>query len=175
VVTTTKDLAGRIRDVPDFPKPGILFKDITTLLKDGESFRAAVDGLLERIGKRDVDCVVGMESRGFIFGAPIAYKLGVGFVPVRKLGKLPADVVSVEYDLEYGSATLEMHKDALRPGAKVLIVDDLLATGGTVAGTIALVKQLKGEIVACAFLIELTALKGRDKLGGYDVVTLLSY
>jgi adenine phosphoribosyltransferase len=175
VVTTTKDLAGRIRDVPDFPKPGILFKDITTLLKDGESFRAAVDGLLERIGKRDVDCVVGMESRGFIFGAPIAYKLGVGFVPVRKLGKLPADVVSVEYDLEYGSATLEMHKDALRPGAKVLIVDDLLATGGTVAGTIALVKQLKGEIVACAFLIELTALKGRDKLGGYDVVTLISY
>ena len=116
-----------------------------------------------------------MESRGFIFGAPIAYKRGVGFVPVRKLGKLPADVVSVEYDLEYGSATLEMHKDALRPGAKVLIVDDLLATGGTVAGTIELVKQLKGEIVACAFLIELTALKGRDKLGGYEVVTLISY
>ena len=175
MAATTKDLAGRIRDIADFPKPGILFKDITTLLKDGESFRAAVDGLLEKIGKREIDCVVGMESRGFIFGAPIAYKLGVGFVPVRKLGKLPADVVSVEYDLEYGSATLEMHKDALKPGAKVLIVDDLLATGGTVAGTIELVKQLKGEIVACAFLIELTALKGRDKLGGYDVVTLISY
>jgi adenine phosphoribosyltransferase len=173
VAVQTKDLASKIRDVPDFPKPGILFKDITTLLKDGESFRAAIDGLLERIGPRTVDAVVGMESRGFIFGAPIAYKLGVGFVPVRKLGKLPADVVSVEYDLEYGSATLEMHRDALRPGAKVLIVDDLLATGGTVAGTIELVKQLKGEIVACAFLIELAALRGRDKLQGYDVVTLV--
>jgi adenine phosphoribosyltransferase len=175
VAKTAQDLASRIRDIPDFPKPGILFKDITTLLKDGKSFQMAVDGLLDKIGKRDVDVVVGMESRGFIFGAPIAYKLGVGFVPVRKLGKLPADVVSVEYDLEYGSATLEMHKDALKPGAKVLIVDDLLATGGTVAGTIELVKQLKGEIVACAFLIELTALHGRDKLGGYDVVTLISY
>ena len=175
MATQTKDLASKIRDIPDFPKPGILFKDITTLLRDGDAFRASVDGLLDKIGKRDVDVVVGMESRGFIFGAPIAYKLGVGFVPVRKLGKLPADVVSVEYDLEYGSATLEMHKDALRPGARVLIVDDLLATGGTVAGTIELVKQLKGEIVACAFLIELTALHGRDKLGGYDVVTLISY
>jgi adenine phosphoribosyltransferase len=173
VPVTTKDLATRIRDIPDVPKPGILFQDITTLLKEGDSFKAAVDGLLERIGKRDVDVVVGMESRGFIFAAPIAYQLGVGFVPVRKLGKLPADVVSVEYDLEYGSATLEMHKDAIKPGAKVLIVDDLLATGGTVAGTIALVKQLKGEVVALAFLIELTALKGRDKLAGYDIVTLI--
>src|SRR5881296_4293539 len=172
---TTKDLASRIRDIPDFPKPGILFKDITTLLKDGASLKAAVDGLDEKIGKRAVDIVVGMESRGFIFGAPIAYNLGVGFVPVRKLGKLPADVVSVEYDLEYGSATLEMHKDAIKPGAKVLIVDDLLATGGTVAGTIELVKQLKGEIVALAFLIELAALRGRDKLQGYEVVTLISY
>ncbi len=175
MATTSQDLAARIRDIPDFPKPGILFKDITTLLKDGKSFQLAIDGLLEKIGKRDIDVVVGMESRGFIFGAPIAYKLGVGFVPVRKLGKLPADVVSVEYDLEYGSATIEMHKDAIAPGAKVLIVDDLLATGGTVAGTIELVKQLKGQIVACAFLIELSALKGRDKLGGYDVVTLISY
>ncbi|HET7699658.1 MAG TPA: adenine phosphoribosyltransferase [Candidatus Limnocylindria bacterium] len=175
MATTLKDLAARIRDVPDFPKPGILFKDITTILKDGDTFRLAIDGLLERIGKRDVDVVVGMESRGFIFGAPIAYQLGVGFVPVRKLGKLPADVVSVEYDLEYGSATLEMHKDAMKPGAKVLVVDDLLATGGTVAGTIELVKQLGGQIVACAFLIELTALHGRDKLDGYDVVTLISY
>ena len=173
MAVTTKDLETRIRDIPDFPKPGILFKDITTLLKDGDSFKAAVDGMMERIGKRQIDVVVGMESRGFIFGAPIAYNLGVGFVPVRKLGKLPADVVSVEYDLEYGSATLEMHKDALRPGAKVLIVDDLLATGGTVAGTIQLVKQLKGEIVALAFLIELVALKGRDKLAGYDIVTLI--
>ncbi len=170
---TSKDLAARIRDIPDFPKPGILFKDITTLLKDGDSFKAAVDGMLERIGKREIDVVVGMESRGFIFGAPIAYKRNVGFVPVRKLGKLPADVVSVEYDLEYGSATLEMHRDSIKPGAKVLIVDDLLATGGTVAGTIELVQQLKGEIVALTFLIELVALKGRDKLAGYDIVTLI--
>ena len=124
---------------------------------------------------KQVAPVVGMESRGFIFAAPIAYKLGVGFVPVRKLGKLPSDVVSVEYDLEYGSATLEMHKDALKPGARVLIVDDLLATGGTVAGTIELVKQLKGEIVGLAFLIELSALKGREKLSGFDIVTLISY
>jgi adenine phosphoribosyltransferase len=175
VPVETADLAGRIRDVPDFPKPGILFKDITTLLKDGAAFRAAIDGLMAKIGTRQIDAVVGMESRGFIFAAPIAYKLGVGFVPVRKLGKLPADVVSIEYDLEYGSATLEMHKDALQPGARVLIVDDLLATGGTVAGTIELVKQLKGEIVACAFLIELAALKGREKLGGYDIVTLIRY
>ena len=167
------DLALKIRDVPDFPKPGILFKDITTLLKDGPAFKAAIDGLLARIGDRKVDAVVGMESRGFIFGAPVAYALGVGFVPVRKLGKLPSDVVSVEYDLEYGSATLEMHRDALAPGAHVLVVDDLLATGGTVAGTIELVKQLKGEIVAVAFLIELTALKGRDRLGGYDIITLI--
>lgn len=171
----TVDLASRIRDVADFPKPGIQFKDITTLLKDGPSFKAAIDGLLAQIGDRQVDAVVGMESRGFIFGAPVAYALGVGFVPVRKLGKLPADVVSVEYDLEYGSATLEMHKDALAPGARVLVVDDLLATGGTVAGTIELVKQLQGEIVALAFLIELTFLKGRERLAGHDIVTLIRY
>jgi adenine phosphoribosyltransferase len=173
VATATKDLASRIRDVPDFPKPGILFKDITTLLKDGDAFKAAIEGLIERIGNRKIDAVVGMESRGFIFAAPIAYKLGIGFVPVRKLGKLPADVVSVEYDLEYGSATLEMHKDAIKPGARVLIVDDLLATGGTVAGTIDLVKQLQGEIVALAFLIELAALKGREKLSGHEIITLI--
>ena len=170
-----KDLGGRIRDIPDFPKPGILFKDITTMLKDGDSFKSAIDGLLAKIGRKPIDVVVGMESRGFIFGAPIAYALGVGFVPVRKLGKLPADVVSVEYDLEYGSATLEMHKDALKPGAKVLIVDDLLATGGTVAGTIELVKQLQGEIVALAFLIELKALHGRDRLEGYEIATLIEF
>ncbi|HEV8534807.1 MAG TPA: adenine phosphoribosyltransferase [Candidatus Limnocylindria bacterium] len=173
MATATKDLASRIRDVPDFPKPGILFKDITTLLKDGDAFKAAIEGLIERIGNRKIDAVVGMESRGFIFAAPIAYKLGIGFVPVRKLGKLPADVVSVEYDLEYGSATLEMHKDAIKPGARVLIVDDLLATGGTVAGTIDLVKQLQGEIVALAFLIELAALKGREKLSGHEIITLI--
>ena len=171
----TVELASKIRDVPDFPKPGILFKDITTLLKDGAAFKAAIDGLLEKIAGRQIDAVVGMESRGFIFAAPIAYKLGVGFVPVRKLGKLPADVVSVEYELEYGSATLEMHRDAIAPGAKVLIVDDLLATGGTVAGTIELVKQLQGEVVALAFLVELSFLKGRERLRNYDIITLIRY
>jgi adenine phosphoribosyltransferase len=170
-----QELGARIRDIPDFPKPGILFKDITTMLKDGDSFKSAVDGLLAKVKGKSIDVVVGMESRGFIFGAPIAYSLGVGFVPVRKLGKLPADVVSVEYDLEYGSATLEMHKDAMKPGARVLIVDDLLATGGTVAGTIELVKQLNGEIVALAFLIELKALHGRDRLEGYDIATLIEF
>ena len=170
-----KDLGARIRDIPDFPKPGILFYDITTLLKDAAAYKEAIDLMLEPYTGEPIDVVVGMESRGFIFAAPIAYKLRVGFVPVRKLGKLPADVVSVEYDLEYGSATLEMHKDAIKPGARVLIVDDLLATGGTVAGTIELVKQLKGEIVGLAFLIELAALKGRDKLAGYDIVTLIKY
>lgn len=169
------DLAAKIRDVPDFPKPGILFKDITTLLREGPAFKAAIDGLLAQVRGKQVDLVVGMESRGLIFGAPMAYALGVGFVPVRKLGKLPSEVVSVEYDLEYGSATLEMHKDAITPGQKVLIVDDLLATGGTVAGTIDLVKQLQGDIVALAFLIELKFLKGRDRLQGYDITTLIQY
>ena len=172
---SAETLRAKIREIPDFPKPGILFYDITTLLKDPASYKEAIDLMLEPYQGEQIDIVVGMESRGFIFSSAMAYQLGAGLVPVRKLGKLPADVVSVEYDLEYGSATLEMHKDAIRPGAKVLIVDDLLATGGTVAGTIELVKQLQGEIVACAFLIELTALKGRDKLGGYDVVTLISY
>ena len=169
------ELSTYIRDVPDFPKKGILFKDITTLLKNGPAFHRAVDLLLAEVRDLRIDAVVGMESRGFIFAAPIAYQLGVGFVPVRKLGKLPADVVSVEYDLEYGSATLEMHKDAIKPGARVLIVDDLLATGGTVHGTIELVKQLKGEIVALAFLIELKALHGRDRLQGYDIATLIEF
>jgi len=174
-VRTAPDLAGRIRDIPDFPKPGILFKDITTLLKDGPAFRAAIDGLLEQVRGRKIDVVVGMESRGLIFGAPIAYTLGVGFVPVRKLGKLPSEVVSVEYDLEYGSATLEMHKDAISPGQRVLIVDDLLATGGTVAGTIELVKQLQGDIVALAFLIELKSLHGRERLQGNEIITLIEF
>jgi adenine phosphoribosyltransferase len=175
VGTATADLAAKVRDIPDFPKPGILFKDITTLLKEGPAFKAAIDGLIGQVRDKKIDVVVGMESRGLIFGAPIAYALGVGFVPVRKLGKLPAEVVTVEYDLEYGSATLEMHKDAIAPGQRVLIVDDLLATGGTVAGTIELVKQLRGEIVGLAFLIELTFLKGRDRLQGYDIATLISY
>src|SRR5436305_15080105 len=158
------DLTTKIREVPDFPIKGILFRDITTLLQDGEAFRAAIDELAARVADLEVDVVVGMESRGFIFAAPLAYKLGVGFVPVRKLGKLPCETVRVEYDLEYGSNTLEMHRDAIRPGQRVLIVDDLLATGGTVGATIKLVEELGGQVVGAAFLIELTDLGGRAQM-----------
>jgi adenine phosphoribosyltransferase len=169
-----EDLAKYIRDVPDFPKKGVLFKDITTLLKDPTAFHAAIERLTEEFRQDRVDLVVGMESRGFIFGAPLAYNLGSGFVPVRKLGKLPAETLRVEYALEYGTNTLEIHKDAIKPGQRVLIVDDLLATGGTVAATIELVRRLGGTVVAVSFLIELLFLEGRKYLGDdYRVVTLL--
>ena len=172
---TPDELAQRVRDVPDFPIPGIVFKDITTVLREPESFRAAIDHLYERVSDLSVDQVVGMESRGFIFAAPLAYRLNVGFVPVRKLGKLPAETLSVEYELEYGTNTLEIHRDAIQAGQRVLIVDDLLATGGTVSATIELVESLGGEVVACAFLAELTFLKGRDRLDGRSVVSILRY
>ncbi len=172
----TNELASYIRDVPDFPKKGILFKDITTLLKDRDAFRAAIDQLTAAFRADDVDVVVGMESRGFIFGAPLAYNLGAGFVPVRKLGKLPAETLRVEYALEYGTNTLEIHKDAIQPGQRVLIVDDLLATGGTVAATIELVRRLGGVVVGLGFLVELLFLNGRRYLGDdYRVVTLIQY
>jgi len=165
----------KIRDIPDFPKEGIIFKDITTLLQDAEAFRYCIDQLTDKYKDEKVDVVVGMESRGFIFGAPIAYKLGAAFVPVRKLGKLPAETISVEYELEYGTSTLEIHKDAIHKGQRVLIVDDLLATGGTVAGTVQLVEKLGGVIVGVAFLIELTFLGGKDKLKDYEVLSLVQY
>jgi adenine phosphoribosyltransferase len=168
-------LASYIRDVRDFPKRGILFKDITTLLKDGPALRAAIDELHARVRELDVEIVVGMESRGFIFAAPIAYLLGVGFVPVRKLGRLPAKTVSVEYDLEYGTNTLEMHVDALDGAKRVLVVDDLLATGGTVAATIDLVERLGGSVVATAFLVELDFLRGRERLQGQQIISLIRY
>ncbi len=171
---TTK-LTRLIRDIPDFPIPGILFRDITTLLKDGPAFRQSIDGLTDKLKDLKPDKIVGIESRGFIFGAPIAYKLGVGFVPVRKLGKLPAETISAEYDLEYGSNSVEMHRDAINPGERVVIVDDLLATGGTTRATIELVEQLNSEIVALAFLIELKDLGARDYLQGYNIVTLIKY
>jgi adenine phosphoribosyltransferase len=173
--TTVDDLRARIREVPDFPKPGILFYDITTLLKDADAFREVVDLMADQVDGRTIDLVVGMESRGFIFSAPLAYKLQAGFVPVRKLGKLPADTIEVEYALEYGTATLEIHRDAIQPGQRVLIVDDLLATGGTVMGTIELVRRLGGEIAGLSFMVELTALHGRDKLGDHQIHTLLTY
>src|SRR5215831_9467486 len=157
------ELGPLIRDVPDFPKKGILFKDITTLLKEPAPFKQAIDELTELVRGYQPEVVIGMESRGFIFAAPIAYQLSAGFVPVRKLGKLPGEVISTEYDLEYGTNTLELHSDAISPGERVLIVDDLLATGGTVSATIELVERLQGEVAAVAFLVELTELRGRDR------------
>jgi adenine phosphoribosyltransferase len=170
-----EDLRARIREIPDFPKPGILFYDITTLLKDPAAYREAIDLMLEPYRDERIDIVVGMESRGFIFSAPMAYRLGAGFVPVRKLGKLPAETLTVEYALEYGSNTLEIHRDAIGPGQRVLIVDDLLATGGTVRGTIELVERLQGDVVALAFLVELDFLKGRERLQGRRVTSVIQY
>ena len=172
---TAEDLRAKIREIPDFPKPGILFYDITTLLKDPESYRAAIDLMLAPYRDDKIDLVVGMESRGFIFSAPMAYQLGAGLVPVRKLGKLPAETITVEYALEYGSNTLEIHRDAIEPGQRVLIVDDLLATGGTVHGTIELVERLQGEVVGLGFLVELDFLKGRDRLQGHRVESVIRY
>ena len=169
------DLKKLIREVPDFPKPGILFYDITTLLKDRTGLAAVIDGLKERYHDTPVDVVVGMEARGFIFAPALAYALGAGFVPVRKPGKLPAEVVKVSYDLEYGKDSLEIHKDAMGPGTRVLIVDDLLATGGTAAATARLVRQMGATVAGIGFVVELTFLHGRDKLAGYDVFSLLQY
>jgi adenine phosphoribosyltransferase len=172
---SAEDLRAKIREIPDFPKPGILFYDITTLLKDAGAYREAIDLMIEPYRNLGVDAVVGMESRGFIFSSPIAYQLNAGLIPVRKLGKLPSETISVEYALEYGSNTLEMHKDAIRPGQRVLIVDDLLATGGTVRGTIELVERLQGQIVGLAFLVELLVLKGRERLQGYKTTSVIQY
>jgi len=172
---SAEDLRAKIREIPDFPKPGILFYDITTLLKDAAAYRESIDLMTDPYRDQGVDIVVGMESRGFIFSGPIAYLLGAGLVPVRKLGKLPAETVSVEYALEYGSNTLEIHRDAVKKGQRVLIVDDLLATGGTVRGTIELIERLQGQIVGLGFLVELSFLKGRDRLAGYKTTSVIEY
>lgn len=169
------NLESKIRNIQDFPKPGIGFKDITTLLKDGEAFKAAIDKIVENLKDKDIDYVVGPEARGFLLGAPVAYALGVGFVPIRKPGKLPAEVVSFEYDLEYGTDKIEMHKDSIEEGKKVAIIDDLLATGGTVEAATKLIESLGGEIASIQFLIELEFLNGRDKLKGYDVESIIKY
>lgn len=169
------ELRAKIRDVKDFPTEGILFKDITTLLKDGPAFRFVVDALSRRYLASGIDIVVGIESRGFIFAGALAHQLNAGFVPVRKLGKLPAKTVHVEYELEYGRSALAIHEDAVRHGQRVLIVDDVLATGGTMAATIRLVEQLGGRVTGLAFLLELGFLKGRGKLGAYPIETLLNY
>jgi len=169
------DLKKMIREVPDFPKKGILFYDITTLLKDAEGLKQTIDALANNYKGEKIDTVIGVESRGFIFAAPLAYHLGAGFVPVRKPKKLPAEKVSVSYDLEYGQDTLEMHKDAVGEGHKVLIVDDLLATGGTAKAVVDLVEGLGGEIVGLLFVVELDFLNGREKFNGYDVRSLIRY
>jgi adenine phosphoribosyltransferase len=164
-----------IREVPDYPKPGILFYDITTLLKDRVAFRSVIDDLKASYQEKNIAKVVGIESRGFIIGGPLAHQLGAGFVPVRRPGKLPADSFEVKYNLEYGSNSLAIHRDAITVGERVLIVDDLLATGGTAAATVNLVRQLGGEIVGAAFLVELRELKGREQLNGYSVHALVEY
>jgi adenine phosphoribosyltransferase len=172
---SAEELRARIREIPDFPKPGILFYDITTVLKDPVAYKESIDLMLAPWRDTQVDLVVGMESRGFIFSAPMAYLLNAGLVPVRKLGKLPAETITVEYALEYGSNTLEIHRDAIQPGQRVLVVDDLLATGGTVRGTIDLVERLQGEVVGLGFLVELDFLKGRDRLQGLRVESVVRY
>jgi adenine phosphoribosyltransferase len=168
-------LKALVRTVPDFPKPGILFYDITTLLKDKVGFAKLIDAMAAHYMERKIDLVLGIEARGFIFGPALAYRLNAGFVPVRKPRKLPSKTISVTYDLEYGSDTLEMHEDAIQRGQSVVLVDDLLATGGTMEATIKLVKQLGGEIAGLAFAVELDFLKGRDRFSGYDVFSLLHY
>ena len=169
------DLKSVIRDIPDFPKKGIVFKDITTLLKDAQAFRQAVEDLCAPYRDNKIDTIVGVESRGFIFGGAMAVALGVGFVPARKPGKLPAETLKEEYALEYGTDAVEIHRDAIREGMRVLVVDDLLATGGTAAATIRLVENLGGRIIGVAFLIELNFLKGRDKLGNKPIHVLIDF
>jgi adenine phosphoribosyltransferase len=167
-------LLDRVRDVPDYPKPGVLFKDITPLLADPVAFASVVDAIVVHQGRGTVDKVVGIEARGFIVAAPVAYHFGAGFVPVRKAGKLPAETLSRSYALEYGEATLEVHRDAFAPGDRVLVVDDVLATGGTVEATAELVRAAGGQVLGCSVLMELTALGGRARLGDLPVAALLT-
>ena len=169
------DLKQYIRSIPDFPGAGILFRDITTVLKDASALRSAIDQMAEPLRALSFDLILGPESRGFIFGMPLAYTLGKGFVPVRKVGKLPAETVRKEYALEYGAAAIEIHRDAIRPGQKVIIADDLLATGGTARAAAELAEELGATVTALSFFIELTALKGRETLKGYDVLSALRY
>lgn len=169
------DFREKIRIIEDFPKAGISYKDITTIIKDGEVFRALVDTMAERLKGLGIEAIAGPEARGFIFGVPIAYALGVGFIPIRKKGKLPSDTYALTYDLEYGTDTLEVHLDAVRPGMRVALVDDLLATGGTIAACKELLEKAGADVVAIDFVIELTGLEGRKKLDGYNVMSLVEY
>lgn len=169
------DLKSLIRDIPDFPKPGIMFRDITTLLQNPDGLRDVIDRMAADCANLQPDYILGMESRGFIFGTPLAYKLGVGFIPVRKPGKLPAPVYSVEYELEYGTDRLEMHQDALKADSRVLIVDDLIATGGTAKATAQMVQQAGAKLVGFCFVVELLALGGREKLPNVPIITMVEY
>ena len=169
------DLKQYVTIVEDWPKPGIRFKDISTIMDNGEAYKYATDQIVEYAKEKNIDMIVGPEARGFIIGCPVAYAMGKGFAPVRKEGKLPREVIRAEYDLEYGTNVLTMHKDAIKPGQRVMICDDLLATGGTVEATIKLIEEMGGVVAGCAFLIELTYLDGRDKLKGYDICTLMQY
>jgi adenine phosphoribosyltransferase len=170
-----KKLEDYVRSIPDFPEPGIIFRDVTSVLQSREGLKLAIDKLQELLADKDFDIIVGPESRGFIFGVPIAYNMNKAFVPVRKKGKLPCETISMEYELEYGKASIEIHKDAIKPGQKVVIIDDLIATGGTIEAITKLVEMLGGEVVKIAFLIELKGLHGRDKLKGYDVDAVIKY
>jgi len=170
-----ESLKATIREIPDWPKPGILFYDITTLLKQGNCFAQAIDALTEPFKDKKIDVVLGMEARGFIFAPTVAYALGAGFVPVRKPGKLPAEKIQVSYELEYGTDSLEIHKDAVIPGQRVLIVDDLIATGGTAKAVAEMMESMGATVVGLAFMVELSFLNGRDKIGGYDIHSLLKY
>lgn len=170
-----KKLEEYVRSIPDFPEPRIIFRDITTILQDPDGLHLAIQSMQDKLKDTEFDVVVGTESRGFIFGVPIAYNLHKAFVPVRKKGKLPCETVSMEYDLEYGSAVIEMHKDSIKPGQKVVLVDDLVATGGTIEAAIKLVEELGGEVVKVVFLMELAGLKGRERLKGYEVESVLCY
>lgn len=164
-----------VRSIPDFPEPGIIFRDITSVLQDADGLQLAIDSMQACLKDTEVDVIAGTESRGFIFGVPIAYNLHKPFVPIRKKGKLPCETVSASYELEYGSAEIEMHKDSIKPGQKVVIIDDLIATGGTIEAAIKLVEQLGGEVVKVVFLMELAGLKGRERLKGYDVASVICY
>lgn len=170
-----KKIEDYVRNIPNFPEEGIIFRDVTTVLQDAEGLKLAIDSMIKLLDGVEFDVVAGTESRGFIFGVPIAYALGKPFVPIRKKGKLPCETVSAKYDLEYGSAEIEMHKDSILPGQKVVVVDDLIATGGTIEACAKLIEELGGEVIKIIFLMELAGLHGRDKLKGYDVASVITY
>lgn len=170
-----KKVEDYVRTIPDFPEPGIMFRDVTSVLQNPDGLKLAIDSMIQLLDGVEFDVIAGTESRGFIFGVPIAYALGKAFVPVRKKGKLPCETVSAKYDLEYGTAEIEMHKDSVQPGQKVVLVDDLIATGGTIEASAKLIEELGGEVVKIIFLMELAGLNGRDKLKGYDVASVITY